>query len=71
MAKAKPVIDYETLRVELEDVLRALQREDLDVDEALEYYQRGLELIKQLEGYLKDAENTVVKLQAKFDAGSS
>ena len=43
-----------------------LQREDLDVDAALKYYERGLELVRQLEQYLKTAENRVVQLKAKF-----
>jgi exodeoxyribonuclease VII small subunit len=45
-----------------------LQCEDLDVDEALIQYQRGLELVQQLEHYLSVAENTVTELKAKFTA---
>lgn len=70
MPKSKPTVTYEELNLELEAVLADLQREDLDVDEALARYERGLELVKQLENYLKTAENKVQKLKAKFDAGS-
>jgi len=46
-----------------------LQAEDLDVDEALKLYERGLELVKQLDNYLKTAENTVLELKARFNKG--
>jgi exodeoxyribonuclease VII small subunit len=66
MTKSKPPVNYETLKNELDDIMLELQREDLDVDKALEYYQRGLELVQALESYLKTAENTVKELKAKF-----
>ena len=65
MAKpAKPT--YETLKTELDSLMLELQREDLDVDSALKHYQRGLELVQQLEDYLQTAENQVRELKAKF-----
>ena len=67
MAKAKKDdVSYEALSAELDEVMLALQREDLDVDQALGYYQRGLELVQELEKYLKTAENQVKELRAKF-----
>lgn len=59
-------IDYQALNAELETILAALQQGDLDVDDAIEKYERGLELVSQLETYLKDAENTVIKLKTQF-----
>jgi len=59
--------DYQTLMAELETILAELQQEDLDVDQAVKQYQRGLELVRQLEQYLEGAENTVKELKAKFD----
>jgi exodeoxyribonuclease VII small subunit len=47
-----------------------LQAEDLDVDEALSLYERGLELVGQLDSYLKTAENTVQELKARFNKGN-
>lgn len=70
MAKSKSTISYESLREELDAVLDELQREDLPVDKALAHYKRGLELVQQLETYLKTAENTVTELKSKFDSGS-
>ena len=58
---------YEELRAELDAIMAELVREDLDVDTALKHYQRGLELVNQLEQYLKTAENKVVEFKAKFN----
>jgi exodeoxyribonuclease VII small subunit len=68
MAKPKnQAINYETLKAELDAIMLTLSQEDLDVDKALECYERGLELVKTLETYLKTAENQVSELKAKFN----
>ncbi len=64
MPKAK--VSYQALKAELDDIMFKLQSEDLDVDAALKYYERGLELVKQLENYLKTAENKVREIEATF-----
>jgi exodeoxyribonuclease VII small subunit len=58
--------NYRDLNLELETIIAELQREDLDIDEALQAYERGLTITKELEAYLQTAENKVTKLQAKF-----
>lgn len=58
---------YEKLKSELDSILAELQGDDLDIDQALKRYERGLELIKSLEEYLASAENTVSELKARFD----
>ena len=60
----KKTPSYQTLKTELDTVLDQLQKPDTDVDAALKGYQRGLELITQLESYLKTAENKIITLQA-------
>ena len=71
MSKGKVVpSSYQELKTELESVMNRLQAEDLDVDEALRLYQRGLELVQQLDTYLKTAKNNIQELKAKFDKGS-
>lgn len=57
--------DYRSLSAELDELLARLQSGELNIDEALPAYERGLELVKQLEAYLKDAEQQVTKLTAK------
>ena len=71
MAKAKTSPNYEELKTALDSVMAELTREDLDVDHALAHYQRGLELVQQLEDYLKTAENKVQELKASFNTPAS
>ncbi len=59
---------YKELKNELDKILEVMQRDDIDVDEALRAYQRGMEVVTELEAYLKKAENKIVKLKAKSDA---
>lgn len=61
-------LSYQELKTELDDVMLRLQQDDLDVDKALEHYQRGLELVQQLETYLKNSENKITEIKAKFSA---
>lgn len=58
--------DYRSLNTELDTILHNLQSEDLDVDEAVALYERGIAIAKELETYLKEAENKVTKIKADF-----
>ena len=62
-------IDYKGLSAELDGIVTKLQTADLDVDEAVKFYERGMEISKELEAYLKDAENKVTKIKADWEAG--
>jgi exodeoxyribonuclease VII small subunit len=65
MAKAKPAtIDYNELNRELQALMLQLEQGDLEVDESIKCYERALALVKQLEDYLKTAENRVSVLKA-------
>lgn len=64
MTKPKPT--YQELKAELDIILSELQTDAIDIDQALIKYQRGLKLLKELESQLKQAENTITELQAKF-----
>lgn len=54
---------YKELSDELEKVMDNLEQGDLDIDDAVKCYERGLELIKELEAHLKKAENRVTQLK--------
>lgn len=56
-------VDYQTLNQELEVVLAALQRPDVQVDEAVKLYEQGLKIASQLEAHLKRATNEIQKLK--------
>ncbi len=58
--------DYTTLSAELDSVLEELQTGNLDVDKAVVLYERGIIITKELETYLKEAENKVAKIKADF-----
>jgi len=60
--------DYKVLSTELDEVLSRLQSPDLGVDEAVKAYERGMEIAKELETYLKKAKNTVTKIQADWES---
>lgn len=67
MSKEKAKIDYRALSEELDMILESLQTADLDIDEAIKCYERGMVIVKELEAYLKTAENKVTKLKTRFD----
>ncbi len=58
---------YSDMRLELDEILDELQAGNLDVEAAATLYERGLELIKQLENYLESAENKIQKLQNRSE----
>lgn len=53
---------YQQLSDQLDAVLTKLQQPDIDVDQALELYEEGLQLAKKCEARLKQAENKLSKL---------
>jgi exodeoxyribonuclease VII small subunit len=55
--------DYRTMSDELEKILAELETGDLDVDAAITKYQKGMDLVKQLEKQLKLAENKITKVK--------
>ncbi|MBC7581740.1 exodeoxyribonuclease VII small subunit [Aeromicrobium sp.] len=57
-------VDYGALSDELETIVLDLQQDTIDVDIAVQKYERGLELISKLEKYLKTAENKIEKLNS-------
>ena len=63
--RSKPT--YQELKTELDAILADLQSEELDVDGALTKYKRGLELAKQIEDYLRTAENEIRVLKTRAD----
>jgi exodeoxyribonuclease VII small subunit len=55
---------YKELSDELQQVMSSLEQGDLDIDEAVTCYERGLAIVKELEAHLRDAENKVTELKA-------
>lgn len=61
-------IDYQALNAELNEILVKLQSDDVSIDEALKGYERGIAITKELEKYLKTAENKVAKIRSALEA---
>lgn len=55
---------YQELTTELDETMLKLQASELDVDQAVELYETGLALVKQLEEKLASVENKITKLKA-------
>lgn len=59
--------DYQSLSRELEEILSKLQAADVDIDEAMNLYERGMAISKELETYLKSAENKITKIKSTWE----
>ncbi len=59
----KASIDYSGLSLELGDLLAKLQQPGIQVDEAIKMYEKGIQLIEQLETHLEKAENRIEQLK--------
>jgi exodeoxyribonuclease VII small subunit len=51
---------------EIEEINEWFQGEDIDLDEALKKYERGMELIKKCKERLKQAENKFEEIKKKY-----
>jgi exodeoxyribonuclease VII small subunit len=61
-------IDYKKLSAELDEVVARLQSADLDVDQAVQAYERGMAITKDLETYLQQTSNKVTKIKADWQS---
>ena len=64
MAEKTPVeqLTYKQASQELELIIRSLESGDMELEESLESYTRGVELLKSLRTRLSDAEQKVSEL---------
>lgn len=60
---------YSELKSELDEIMSNMQNDELDVEQMTKQYERGMEIIKQLESHLKSAENKVHKIKKSFESG--
>lgn len=52
---------------ELEEIVDWFEREEADLEEGLKKFERGLALAKKCKERLKEVENRVVEIKAKFE----
>ena len=58
---------YREATAELEQVVRALESNQLELEESLELYKRGVELLDSLRARLADAEQQVSALMGQIE----
>lgn len=61
-----PELNYRQMSEELDKILDSLQGANIDIDEAVKYYERGMALVKKLENYLHGAENRISTIKKQF-----
>lgn len=59
---------FEAALKELEEIAAWFERPDIDLDEGLVRFERGMELVQQLKVHLTGVENRVERIRQKFDA---
>lgn len=59
------------LQEELDAVITWFQSDDVDIDQAEDKYNQGLEIAVELKKRLEKTENAITKLKAKFDEDNS
>ena len=55
-------VDFEALLKELNEIVNKVENDTLPLDESIKLYQRGKEIINELEGSLKEAEEKIAEL---------
>lgn len=66
MATKKKEFDFGEAYKELESIIEWFETGDVDLDEGLTKFEKGLELAQQCKARLKDVENKVTQIKAKF-----
>lgn len=58
---------FEQMLARLDEIVRALEKGDVPLEESLSLYTEGAELIRVCNGQLDEAEQTVIRLQKGQD----
>lgn len=67
----KEAINFTKLSSELDSILESLDSGRLSIDDSIKQYEHGMEIVGRLETYLKEAENKVTKIKAKWGSASA
>jgi exodeoxyribonuclease VII small subunit len=58
-------VNYRQLNDELQHIIESMQENDADIDSALKQYKRGMQIVAELETYLKKVGNSIQDITAK------
>jgi exodeoxyribonuclease VII small subunit len=64
-AKKQDDVNYRQLSDELQRIIESMQENDTDIDSALKQYERGMQIVSELESYLKKVGNSIQDIAAK------
>ncbi|MBL50597.1 MAG: exodeoxyribonuclease VII small subunit [Candidatus Marinimicrobia bacterium] len=65
MTRKNKQSSFETALKQLETVVKQMESGDASLEQSLEWFEEGMDLIKYCQGQLKDAEQTVQELIQK------
>ena len=65
MAKKKSSVDFENALKELEALVEKMEQGDIRLEDSLKHFERGIELTRQCQQALRDAEQKVQMLVDK------
>lgn len=68
MVTSKKPKTYQQMTDELNGLIEWFESDSVNLDEAVGKYEQALELVGQMETFLKDAQNKVKKIAVKFDS---
>ncbi len=66
MAKGKITKNYQQLADELAAIMDWFESDKVNLDQAVIKYQQAMELLIEMEAYLKTAENKIRKIATRF-----
>jgi exodeoxyribonuclease VII small subunit len=66
MAKAKQEKTYQQMADELNGLIEWFESDRVNLDEAVDKYEQAMRLLKEMENFLKAAENKVTKIALQF-----
>lgn len=67
MVKTKPTKTYQAMAQELAAYIEWFEGDSVNLDEAIAKYEQAMELLEEMETYLKTAQNKITKIKAKFE----
>jgi exodeoxyribonuclease VII small subunit len=68
MATTKKPKSYQQMADELAGLIEWFESSSVNLDEAVSKYEQAMQLVKQMENYLKSTENKIKKITLKFDS---
>lgn len=56
---------YSKLKAELDEIIKWFEGDEIDIDKAIDKYEEAIVIVKDIDKYLKEAENRLTDLKPK------